>query len=113
MLSSFVICRSVPAILAVADIALRGTLGTNTLNDGYLTAHAAATPDLVQIMHMGTALPLQMTVLLVHGQLACSDYLKARILRAANISMQLAMKGCAGHPGRCLPVLLPGMSVAI
>ena len=49
-----------PNILAVADT-LRGCLGTNTLNDGYLTAHAAPTSDLVQIMHMGTALPLQHT----------------------------------------------------
>ena len=44
-----------PAILAAADAALRGTLGTNALNDGYLRAHAAATPDRVQIWHMGAA----------------------------------------------------------
>ena len=46
-----------PAILAAADAALRGTLGTNTLNDGYLTAHAAATPDRMQIWHLGKAAP--------------------------------------------------------
>ena len=100
MLSSFVICRSVPAILAVADIALRGTLGTNTLNNGYLTAHAAATPDLVQIMHMGTALPLQTTMLQAHG-------------KPVAIFMNAALPGCADRSGCCTYVYLPDLNESL
>ena len=46
-------CRSVPAILAAADAAMHGYLGTDTLNDGQLTAHKPATADRVTVWHLG------------------------------------------------------------